>query len=203
MDDFEVIYKNNSRYYVKDKKEFPSVTSVLHVKSPFKSKPGNAAKLGTLIHYNILKMYSSEPLDIPCEILWKMEATEITDRIQAALIMWRDMNFQFKFRNIETVIFDNELGVAGRLDADGYDSDNMLSVLDIKTGLDYGTQYDMQLAVYAKAIGAERAYLAFLDTREDRNPSKTGKIRRLDKPDLDTAYDKFRDCLEEFKSKVI
>lgn len=198
MEEFETIYKNGSRIYRKEGVNYPSVTSILSVKSPFKGKPGAAAGVGTLVHADLAKLY--KPIDDPWVQIWGIPFEEVTRRRRSCLRMWRDVMGQFDIRDVEFAVFNNEPGneYAGRIDFGGIDSEGVPFIGDWKTGLKYNT-YVPQASAYCHAMCIERAYLVYLDTHLERNPEQKIKMEILDKVDLDAGYEEFLDCYRIFK----
>jgi hypothetical protein len=198
--EYRYTYRNGKRFYKIQDKEYVGVTSVTSLISPFKnSKPGPAAHIGSLAHFHILKNYSSEPLDQPRDMIWIPEH-EVRAKIQNAIKMWKDLDLQWTFKDIETMILNHEYGYAGRTDFTGFDEEGEFFVGDIKTGAIY-PDYDLQLAAYCKAVGAKRYYLVQLDLndKEDRNPNQIGKIIRKEEEDIDKSFDEFLVLLNRFK----
>lgn len=198
-DDFKVTYGKLGRVYVKNSLKYPSVTSIIHASNPWKGGVSNAGKLGTLTHYHILKQYAKEPIEMPIEPIWGMSAQDVYATVGRAIKMFKELDFEFKFADVERPIFYNQDGIryAGRIDALGYDSDGVFSVLDLKTGLSY-PEYPIQMSAYCKAVGVNRAYLVFLDARVDRNPDQKGKVRMIDKQELDESFEKFKSLYQEY-----
>lgn len=199
MEDFETIYKNGSRIYKKEGTNYPSVTSIIKHRSPFKdSKPGPASKIGSAIHYHILKEYSDKPLVPPIEPIWGMDFETVNQRIRDSMRMWKGLNLgDFEVIGVEQPIFNDDPPFAGRIDMVCRDPDGILSVLDIKTGGEY-PYYDLQMAAYSAAVGAQKAFLVYLDTHPERNPSQIGRIRVMEKSELDASYAEFLECYKEF-----
>jgi hypothetical protein len=196
-----VISSGGRRYYVKDGLRFPSVTTILHHRSEYADRNGgggNAASLGTLIHYAILKQFSKKPIEMPREMIWRMPAKDVHQKIRKAMLMYRDAGIEFQFEAVESPVFyhDDNVMYAGKFDALGY-LDGKKSILDLKTGMSYG-YYPLQMSAYAHATGAIQAVIVYLDTREDRNPEGVAKVQILDEGDLRTSYEAFKEAYREF-----
>jgi len=195
------VYRNGSRIYINSetKIEYPSVTTITSLRNPFKGKPGNSAKIGTLIHHHILSQYASGILPAPNVRVWGLPQTEVEDRIQRALTMWRGLKFDemFKFTDVETLVIDDVHRYAGRADGIGLDSDGNISVMDIKTG-DFYDSYPMQGAAYAKAVGASSVYFVRLDVNVDRNPDQTGVVHHMDNQAIEESFIEFKRLLDVF-----
>ncbi len=201
MEDFKVISRGGKRYYVKDGVMFPSVTTIIKHRSEFTDRGGfisNAARIGTLIHYAILKQFAPTPIEMPQETIWKVPPEVVYDKIKRAMMMYKGLNLDFQFEDVEVPVFYQQEGMryAGRLDAVGvYKGER--AILDLKSGMDY-SYYNLQMGAYANAVGAEMAFLVFLDTNETRNPSGNARVKVLDKGDLKNGYVEFKEAYQEF-----
>lgn len=171
--------------------KYPSVTTITKQISKFKSgRPGPAAAIGSLAHYHILKRYKTgKPLDLPPDMVWRVDPAEVQAKIMAARKMWRDLNLNLEIKEVERLVINSDYMYAGRLDINGIDENNLVAVADIKTGAIYSPEYEMQIAAYAKCIGAEIGYIVQLDLNADRNPDQIGKLHIID--DIDKHFDKF------------
>ncbi len=198
-------YYNGNRYY-RDTitgRKVPAVNTVIHQNSTFKGRPGNAAKLGSILHYHVLSRYSKEPLEIPSEMLWNVNSEEIYRKIDSGLKMWRDLKFYetHKILDIEKYIFNDDFGYAGTIDGDCVRNDEQYGIFDLKTGNDYPQDYDLQMSAYAKALGASFATLIFTDLNIDRNPKQLAYTRTLDQSVIDSKFEEFLVLLDSFDAK--
>lgn len=194
------VYRNGGRIYINSetKIEYPSVTTITSLKSPFKGKPGNSAKVGTLIHHTILSQYATGILPPPKVQIWGLPQSEVEDRIQRALTMWRNLEgFDFLFDSVETLIVNDEYGYAGRADGIGSTPDAEVAVMDIKTG-DFYDSYPMQGAAYAKATGATDCYFVQLDVSLARNPDQRGVVHHMGSQAIEEAFIEFKRLLDVF-----
>lgn len=195
-------YINGQRIYVNSETNarYPSVTTITSQNSPFKGKPGNAAHIGTLIHWHILRQYASGILPAPNVQIWGLSQREVESRIQRALTMWRDLHFddQFTFVDVEALVVSDVHRYAGRADGIGMDNSGNLSVMDIKTGGFYSESYYMQGAAYAKAIGATDCYFVQLDVNDFRNPDQIGVVHHMGSQEIEEAFGTFLELLEEY-----
>lgn len=177
-------------------RKVPSVTTITSQLSPFKGRPGTAARVGSLIHYHILKCMLPG-LESPGEVLWNVSDSDIQDKIAAGLRMWRELGISLEPVGIEDVIFSHDYGYAGRVDRHGYSSDGIYVVDEIKTGAFY-EYYRLQGAAYAVAVGADRVRFIMLDVNKDRNPARAGHVITMEKPEIDEKFAEFLGLLDTF-----
>lgn len=191
---------NGYRYYMDTEtgRKVPSVTSVTSLSSPFKGRPGNAAKIGSLCHYHILK--TMEPsLEIPRDFLWNISDYEVHDRITASLKMWKELKLDVTEVSIENIIFNDTYGYAGRVDRSGYDMDGNYTIDEIKTGNFYD-YYKLQGAAYAKTLDADQVRFIMLDSNVERNPERKGRVIIMNPEDINTSFEEFLVLLEQFNA---
>ena len=198
-------YTNGQRIYVNSetKTRYPSVTTITSQRNPFKGKPGNAAHIGTLIHWHILRQYASGILPAPNVQIWGLSQAEVESRIQRALTMWRDLHFddQFTFVDVEALVVSDTYRYAGRADGIGMDNSGNISVMDIKTG-DFYSDYWLQGAAYAKATGATSCFFVQLDVNDSRNPDQIGQIHHMGSQEIEKHFGEFKALLEAYYNKL-
>lgn len=194
-------YINGQRIYVNSetKARYPSVTTITSQNNPFKGRPGNAAHIGTLIHWHILRQYASGILPAPSVQIWGLSQREVESRIQRALTMWRNLHFddQFTFVDVEALVVSDVHRYAGRADGIGMDNSGNIAVMDIKTG-DFYSDYWLQGAAYAKATGATSCYFVQLDVNDSRNPDQTGVVHYMGNQEIEKHFGAFLELLKEY-----
>lgn len=199
-------YINGQRIYVNSETNarYPSVTTITSQNNPFKGRPGNAAHIGTLIHWHILRQYADGILPAPNVQIWGLSQREVESRIQRALTMWRNLHFddQFTFVDVEALVVSDVHRYAGRADGIGMDNSGNLSVMDIKTGGFYSESYYMQGAAYAKAIGATSCYFVQLDVNDFRNPDQIGVVHHMGNQEIEKHFGAFKALLEAYHNKL-
>jgi len=202
MPTYRETYQNGHRWYIDSEtgQKVPSVTSVTAIASPFKGRPGNAAKIGSLIHFNILKNYTNKALPLPRDFLWNIADEEVHGRIASALRMWKDLAVELRDVVVEDIVFNTEYGYAGRVDRHGWDC-GMRTVDEIKTGAWYD-HYWLQGAAYAKAIGAEQVRFIMLDTNAERNPLRVGRVITMGSDGIAHHFEEFLRLLERFNETL-
>lgn len=199
-------YINGQRIYVNSETNarYPSVTTITSQNSPFKGKPGNAARIGQLIHWHILRQYADGILPAPNVQIWGLSQREVESRIQRALTMWRNLHFddQFTFVDVEALVVSDVHRYAGRADGIGMDNSGNIAVMDIKTGDFYPESYYMQGAAYAKATGATSCYFVQLDVNDSRNPDQTGVVHYMGNQEIEKHFGEFKALLDAYHNKL-
>jgi hypothetical protein len=204
MDKYSTKYYNGYRYYVNNEtgKKVPSVTSITSIVSPFnKSKPGDSAKQGSLLHYHLEKQFcremNLEPPRMPRDLIWSIPNAH--NNVIAGLQMFSDLGESIKLdkiMGIEDIIFNEDYGFAGRVDRWGIREGRV--ILDEYKSGDWYPHYALQGAAYAKTLNADLVRFVMLDLNIKRNPESKGKLVIMDKKCIDKYFNEFLDVLEKF-----
>ena len=196
-DIFKVEEKGGMRWYIKDNVYHPSVSTVNNwertLSMPrYKRKAGNAANIGTAIHFQIEKALFDDfgigdesKFDMPDISIWNISTKYGLDRVNKSMRMFyrflRD-HPDFEPLQNEFVLFTKDgLPYAGRIDLIAR-LESEIYLLDFKTGA-YYPEYDAQICGgYAglltdNGLHYDKTGLLFLDSREDRNPSLTYQFK--------------------------
>jgi hypothetical protein len=207
-----MIIKNNEKFFVEQGKKgrfycrkvgdevirYPSVTTVLSSskKKSYGSSP--SMSIGTLVHYHILKRYSTHLLEKPTEHIWNTPREEVVGRVRRCLDMWENLNLNIRPVCIETALFCKEPRYAGRLDMLAY-IENDLTLIDLKTGMQYD-DHVIQASSYWNVLRRKpQVCFIYLDSIINRNPEQKAVIRYFTKTELEEGYDMFLDKYSEFK----
>ncbi len=205
----EMLVKDNSKFTVKQSKcgrmycrkfgeefiEYPSVTTIISGK---KSGGGSspAMAIGTLVHYHILRRYTTKLLPKPTDHIWNTPRTEVVGRVRRCLNMWEDLNLNIKPICVETALFNHDPRYAGRLDMLAK-LDGDLTLLDIKTGMSYD-DHVLQAAAYWHALRRKpQVCFVYLDSIINRNPEQKAHVRYFTISELEKGYDDFLDLYAE------
>lgn len=205
-----MLVKDNSKFMVKQSKhgraycrkvgeefiEYPSVTTIISGK---KSGGGSspAMAIGTLVHYHILRRYTTKLLPKPTDHIWNTPRTEVVGRVRRCLNMWEDLNLNIKPICVETALFNHDPRYAGRLDMLAK-LDGDLTLLDIKTGMSYD-DHVLQAAAYWHALRRKpQVCFVYLDSIINRNPEQKAHVRYFTISELEKGYDDFLDLYAEY-----
>lgn len=207
-------YKNydtlSGRYYhseVNPDLWFPSVTTILsyeknkNAKTPRGGYSGPAASLGSLTHFHCLRKFANTPLKMPSDPLWGITKEEASRRLSECLRMWHELIAPLDINPIavETVVWNKHPRYAGRIDMLAK-INNVLTLIDIKTGAHYPESHGMQAAAYWQALkrAPKQVQFYYMDAIVDRNPSKEGSILTYTKLDLEYWYEEFLNVYANF-----
>ena len=90
--------------------KFYSVSTINRWGEP-KIKANDAAKIGSLIHYNILDHYSryylGTPLEVPLEHPYWTSSEEVNQKIEDAMWMWKDLELEDVVKSWKYIVLIN------------------------------------------------------------------------------------------------
>lgn len=223
MKDLKVSSDRKGRYYYdpdNPEKKYRSVSTVLNWGEP-KSRANDGAKIGSICHYNILRNYTDEFIDIPTETPYWMNHEDVNNLIDDALEMWRNLELDEVVKEwiaVEKAIWwEGEIDglvcyYAGRLDAIASFIDNQIRLVDIKTGDEY-EKYPLQMGGYVQAYeqmtGAyiNEVWITYLDIGSNwvkeagrvfkRNPHKVPRVVVMNRQEIDEAIKNFNQKLKK------
>jgi hypothetical protein len=179
IDDFKVSSDRKGRFYYRESepsKRYRSVTTVLHWGLP-KGKKSDAAAVGSIAHYQILRNYTDEFIEVPTDKPYWMESSEVNKKLEDCIRMWQMLELDDVVEEwlavekavwFEGIIDNVNVMYAGRIDAIARFTDGRIRLVDIKTGDSYD-DYPLQMAGYLQAIEyslnlhIDECYICYLD----------------------------------------
>lgn len=214
-----VIEKQGLRWYMHNDNPnilYPSCTTVIGWKDKLFGKWRNfhnmdAANFGTSIHfqvekyvYDVFKIGNPSEMSFPNISIWNFSEEEGRRRQKSSMNMW--FKFLEDHKSYEPIAQELALfqevpkRYAGRIDQ-YVKLDSKYILLDLKTG-GFWPEYDFQLAGYYQLLKefaqVDEAWVLFLDSREDRNPERTYKVKIYSKEDLERNLIGFNELLDEY-----
>jgi hypothetical protein len=197
MNNFRVEERGGLRWYIKNNIYHPSVSTVNNWQRTLsmpksRRKAGNAANLGTAIHFQIEKtLYDNygigdiDKMYMPDLTFWNQQTKYGMNRINMSMRMFyrfiRDYPSFEPLLNEFVLFSEDSYPYAGRIDLVAK-IENEVYLIDFKTGA-YYPEYDAQICGgYAELMAInglhiDKTALLFLDSREDRNPSLTYQFK--------------------------
>lgn len=214
----KVIEKNGLRWYRFNDSLYPSVSTVLGWKKtlslpPYKRKVGNAANLGTAVHYQVEKsIYDVFGIgdyykDMPNINIWNESFYNVIERLNSSMNMWYSFLKNYpSFNPISTEMAlhskNNEFLHAGRIDIYA-ELENEKYLIDIKTGAYYDNYVAQLCGGYGRLLKmnnypVDKIAILFLDSRIDRNPEKTYKFKIFTIDEVKQGEEMFDNKLFEY-----
>ena len=210
-----IIIKNSNNFWVEESKagrfycrkdksgqvlKYPSVTTISSSGGKkYSSGSSPAMSMGTLVHYHILRKYTTNKLTLPTEHIWNTPRSEVVGRVRRCLNMWEELKLPIKPICVETAVFNTEdVLYAGRIDMLAR-LNNEVTLIDIKTGAHYD-DHIIQASAYWNALNRKpKVAFIYLDGIIDRNPSQLANIQYFSESDLEAGYEIFLDKYVDFK----
>lgn len=160
---------------------YPTVSDILKLISPFKTKPSQAAYVGELIHYHAFKNFKKSIRRPSIQYISPNFKYIFANKIRRACSLLSEL----PIKDVEVSFINTELKYRGRVDALTKNNE----IVELKTGKFYDF-YEIQGAAYAKAFNSNRVIFVVLGEEEP--------LRILEGVNLSKKIEEWIKLLNEF-----